>query len=180
MASALDSNNDEMKDSPRGPPRWTFAVLVVIALVLVSVAVTSRSADRDAEHDREHDPLELADNTELRAVVVAVSEVIRAPGGSPEEGRAIAALEAIRPRSPGAADLRDSCISTYRSPREAERLLREAYVRTDGATPIEGATVRTEEIHRLIREAQDSLGHCMALYESGAARLHLEPAHRPR
>ncbi len=180
MAPATDSR-DDMKDRGKAP-RWTFAVLVVVALVMVSVAVASRMTERQS--DPERDPLELADPRELRQVV-AISEVIRA--GEPDaEDRAIAALDRVRPQSPGAADLRDSCLTTYRSPREADRLLREGarLLPSDGGAAPPEATARLEEISQrartLIIEARETLDRCQTLYQSAARRLGVEPARRPQ
>ena len=184
MASATDSS-DEMKKREGRAPRWTSAVLAVVAIVLVSVAVASRSAERDHESEAERDPLELADPVELRQVVTAVSEVIRATEPA-QEDRAIEALGQITPRSPGAADLRDACLTTYRSPREADRLLREGarLLPADGGPASPEATARLEEIslraRNLITEARETLDRCNALYQSGATRLNLEPARRAR
>ncbi len=184
MPSATDSR-DEMKKAEGRAPRWTSAVLAVVAIVLVSVAVASRSADRESGTEQERDPLELADPAELRQVVTAISEVIRATQPA-QEDRAIEALAQITPRSPGAADLRDACLTTYRSPRDAERLLREGarLLPADGGAAPPEATVRLEEIslraRTLITEARETLDRCNALYQSGATRLNLEPARRAR
>ncbi len=184
MSSATDSS-DEMKKAEARVPRWTSAVLAVVAMVLVSVAVASRSADRDGERESDRDPLELADPAELRQVVTAISEVIRASQPA-QEDRAIDALAQLTPRSPGAADLRDACLTTYRSPRDAERLLREGarLLPADGGAAPPEATARLEEIslraRNLITEARETLDRCNALYQSGAARFNLEPARRAR
>ncbi len=182
MASKSDPD-EELKDRASKAPRWTSAVLVVVAMVMVSVAVASRSSERDVERD--HDPLDLADPTELRQVVVAVSEVIRA-SDAPQEDRAIEALGRLTPQSPGAADLRDSCLTTYRSPREADRLLREGarLLPSDGGAAPPEATPRLEEISRrarnLITEARETLERCNSLYQAGARRIGIEPARRGR
>jgi hypothetical protein len=182
MAPATNPD-DELKDRPSKAPRWTSAVLAIVAIVMVSVAVASRSADHDVERDR--DPLDLADPTELRQVVVAISEVIRATEPAAED-HAIDALAHLTPQSPGAADLRDACLTTYRSPREADRLLREGarLLPADGGAAPPEATPRLEEIsHRartLITEARETLERCNALYQAGARRIGIEPAHRGR
>lgn len=181
MAPKTEADED-LKDRASKAPRWTSAVLVVVAIVMVSVAVASRAPEREGE--RERDPLDLADPTELRQVVVAISEVIRASDA--EEDRAIEALARLSPQSPGAADLRDSCLTTYRSPREADRLLREGarLLPSDGGPASPEVTPRLEEIsHRarmLITEARETLERCNALYQQGARRIGVEPARRAR
>lgn len=179
MDSAPDSQ--DASDSSRAP-RWAPAVLAIVALVGLSVWVTSRAAEREPESER--DPLELSDPAELRQVVQAISAVIQQTDGARED-EALTALAALRPQSPGAADLRESCLSTYRAPREADRLLREGarLLPPDGGAAPPEATARLEEISQrartLIIEARESLDRCNALYQSGAHRLHLEPARRP-
>lgn len=180
MAPATDSRDDP---PPPRPPRWGLAVLLVLAFVLVAVAVTSRSGGPDPEHER--DPLELADEGELRAVVTGVSGIIVAREPAAEAER-IAALEQLRPRTPGAADLRDSCATLYRDTHEADRLLREGrglMPAGDGGVPPE-LRARIAEIiersRRLITEANESRDRCNALYLAAARRLRIEPARRPR
>ncbi len=183
MASATDSSDDP--PPPRAPaaPRWGAAILTVVALVLVAVAVTSRAGEADLE--RERDPLELADEAELRQVVRGVSGVIVAAEPEAEAAR-IHDLEQVRPHSPGAADLRDSCVTLYRDTHEAERLLREGRALMpagDGAVPpemrgrIAGIIERSRQ---LITEANESRDRCNALYLAAARRLRIEPARRAR
>ncbi len=183
LASAADPTDDPPPPRPPAAPRWGLAVLVVVSLVMVAVAVTSRSGGPDPEHER--DPLELADESELRQVVTGVSGVIVASGPEAEAER-IRALELIRPRSPGAADLRDSCVTLYRDTHEADRLLREGRALMpagDGGVPpelrgrIAGIIERSRQ---LITEANESRDRCNALYLAAARRLRIEPARRPR
>ncbi len=181
MASANEPNDDSKERTPKAPA-WTSAVLAVIALVVLSVFVASRASQREEDH--EHDPLDLADPSELRQVVVAVSTVIRASDA--DEDRAIDALAHLAVQSPGALDLRDSCLTTYRSPREADRLLREGarLLPADGGAASPEVTPRLEEIsHRartLITEARETLDRCNTLYREGARRIGVEPARRER
>jgi MoxR-like ATPase len=158
-------------------------VLVVLALVLVAVAVASRTGGPDPE--RERDPLELADEGELRQVVRGVSGIIVANEPDAEALR-IRELEQLRPQSPGAADLRDSCVTLYRDTHEAERLLREGRAlmpEGDGGVPPELRRRIASIIERsreLITEANESRERCNALYLAAARKLRIEPARRPR
>lgn len=182
MGTATDSTEDRDAAAKRSPT-WAPAVLAVLCLVAIAVAVAGRSAD--APPERERDPLELADERELRDVVTAVSGVIRAQSEGDEEQRLVA-LEALHPRSPGAADLRESCVNVYRGTHDAERLTREfrALMPGDGGAVPPEARPRLEEIYSrtrtLITEANESRDRCVALYQAGARRLHIEPARRPR
>ena len=181
MASANETDEDP-KERTLKAPAWTTAVLAVVALVILSVFVASRASQREEDH--ESDPLDLADPTELRQVVVAISTVIRASDA--EEDGAIDALARLAVQSPGAADLRDSCLTTYRSPREADRLLREGarLLPADGGAASPEAAPRLEEIsHRartLITEARETLDRCNTLYQNAAHRIGVEPARRAR
>jgi hypothetical protein len=180
MGSVSESNEDEQKPKIAAAPRWTSAVLVIVAMVLISVAVASRSGENV---ERERDPLELVDEGELRTVVNAISEVIRAREGEPE-GNAIRSLDAVHPNSPGALDLRDSCLTTYRNPHEAESLMRasQPLVPGDGSVSLELRTRlehNLERIRTLVIEANESRDRCVTLYEAATRRLHLEPARRP-
>lgn len=183
MASATDSSDDPPPPKAPSAPRWAAAVLMVLALVMVSVAVASRSAGVDPEHER--DPLELADETELRQVVTGVSGVIVTSAPEAEEQQ-IVALEGIRPRSPGAADLRDSCVTLYRNAHDADRLLREGRAlmpADDGGVPPElrgRIAAIIERSRHLITEANESRDRCNALYLAAARRLRIEPARRAR
>jgi hypothetical protein len=159
-----------------------FAVLAVLAIVLAGVAVASREGVDANEPER--DPLSLADEGELRQAVVAISEVIRAATPEPEE-RALVALEALHPQSPGAADLRDACVTTYRGAHDAQRLSGEfrALLPADGGVPRGEDRVRLEELiartRRLVTEANETRDRCVTLYETAARRLHIEAARRP-
>jgi hypothetical protein len=162
------------------PPRWGLAALVVIAIAVVGIVVASQT-DNDPHRDR--DPLELTDERELRTAVLAVSAVIRARDDAGEEG-AVRALDALHTQSPGAADLRDSCVTTYRGKRESERLLREmrAMLPTDGGEPAAEVMARVggmlDRSRATVQEARESHARCIGLYEAGARRLGIEPASR--
>lgn len=182
MGTATDST-EERATAAKRTPTWGPAVLAVLCLVAIGVAVAGRSGDPPSEQER--DPLELADERELRDVVTAVSGIIRAGNENDEEQRLVA-LEALHPRSPGAADVRESCVSVYRGTHDAERLTREfrALMPGDGGAVPPESRPRLEEIYRrtrtLITEANESRDRCVALYQSAARRLHIEPARRPR
>lgn len=164
------------------PPRWGLAAGVVVVLASIGVVVASQSG---RPVDRERDPLELSDEHELRTAVLAVSGVIRAEGDAAEEA-AVRALEAQQPRSPGAADLRDSCVATYRGTRESTRLLREmrALLPADGGDPppevVSRVRAMLDQSRTKVQEARESHARCIGLYEAAARRLRIEPAQRPR
>lgn len=164
------------------PPKWGIAAGVVAVLAAVGVIVASQTGGAP---DRGRDPLELSDEHELRTAVLAVSAVIRAEGDDAEEA-ALRALEAQRPRSPGAADLRDSCVTTYRGTRDSVRLLREmrALMPADGGEPSPEVMTRVagmlDRSRALVQEARESHARCIGLYEEAARRLHIEPAQRGR
>lgn len=170
------------KSVKQPPPRWGIAAGVVAVMAAVGVVVASQTNGPDTGL---RDPLELSDERELRAVVLAVSAVIRAPDDDGEE-RALRSLEALRPNSPGAADLRDSCAATYRGRLDSERLLRQmrALMPADGGDPSEQVVTRVREMldrsRTLVQEARESHARCIALYEAGARRLRIAPASRER
>jgi len=168
--------------TPPKAPSWAAAVVFFIVVGVVAIVVASQPP---RQGDRDRDPLELADQRELGAVVTAVSGVIRAEGETAED-EALRRLEAIRPRSPGAADLRDACVSTYRGTHDAQRAM--AQVRSmlpgDGGSPSaeDEARMRTllDQSQRLVAEARESHLRCVGLYEQAAGRLGVTPARRPQ
>ncbi|MBI5515529.1 MAG: hypothetical protein HY909_17240 [Deltaproteobacteria bacterium] len=166
---------------PKGDsPGWGFAAVIglVIASIVVVVTVT-----RAEPPDRERDPLELTDPAELRAVVEGVSRCIQTQEG-PDHERAVAALEALHPRSPGPLDLRDACATTYRGMLELPRLVelqRRALLPPDAsAPPAVSAEVleANRQANRIIEEVRESHHRCSALYEAGCGRLGIQPASR--
>lgn len=174
--------SEALDGKKKPPPRWGVAAGVVAALAAVGVVVASQTG---APNDPGRDPLELTDERELRAAVLGVSAVIRAEDDAAEEA-ALRALEAQRPQSPGAADLRESCATTYRGTRESVRLLREmrALMPADGGDPSPEAMGRVsamlERSRGLVQEARESHARCIGLYEEAARRLRIEPAARAR
>lgn len=169
--------------SPKKPERSLGAVaalVFVVATVPLLLYAARNGPDRD---DRAHDPLELSDDNELRGAAVAISGVIQA--APDDENRAIQALEALHPRSPGAADLRDSCVTTYRGAHDAQQILAElrTLLPADGGAPTDAQRLRLNEMldrsQRLTNEARDVHLRCIALYEQACQRLHVTPAHRP-
>lgn len=172
----------EKKAERRAPPRWGVAAGVVAALAGVGVVVASQTNGPDPGL---RDPLELSDEHELRTNVLAVSAVIRGTDDAEEE-RALRALEALRPQSPGAADLHDSCVSTYRGKRESERLLREmrALMPADGGSPstevVNRVRAMLDQSREQVQLARESHARCTTLYEAAARRLRVEPARRGR
>ncbi len=168
--------------SPERPPSWGVAALFLIVLAVVVIVVASRER-RPLDHDR--DPLELSSRRELTEVVSAVSGVVRVTEDSVEE-TALRRLEALHPISPGAADLRESCLTTYRGAHDAQRLAREMRARM----PPDGGPIREEDrraisqmlerSQRLVTEARESHLRCVGLYEAAARRVGVEPARRPR
>ncbi len=177
-----DDPPEDAKVERRRVPGWGAVAALVIVMAVVVIVVASRAGTPE---DPERDPLELADDNELRAVTGAVSAVIRASDEDTEE-RAIAALEAIHPRSPGAADLRDSCVTTYRNAHDAERATRQmrAMAPADGGLPpperLHELQQLLERTSRMVSEARETHQRCIDLYETAARRLHIEPARRPR
>ncbi len=169
---------------PPGPPpkapSWAAAVVFFIVVGVVAIVVASQPP---RQGDRDRDPLELADQRELGAVVAAVSGVIRSDGEAAEDA-ALRRLEALRPQSPGAADLRDACVSTYRGTHDAQRAMAQvrAMLPGDGGLPAPGdeARMRTllDQSQRLVSEARESHLRCVGLYEQAAARLGVTPARR--
>lgn len=181
MADAPDSAVDR-KAKPRGRP---IGALVALGFVVVAIPLLLLAArDEPDREDRLRDPLELSDARELRAVVEAVSGVIQAGAGEPEE-QALRALEALHPRSPGAADLRDSCVTTYRGAHDAQAIQGELHglMPADGGELSEAQRRRVGELldrsQRLVNDARDASNRCVGLYEQAAGRLHIAPAQRP-
>lgn len=177
-----DVDGGEEKSKRARPPGWGLAAAVAGAMAVV-VALVMASTGGPSEPER--DPLELTDERELRAVVEAVSGVVRAEDDDAEES-ALRALEALRPNSPGAADLRESCVTTYRGTHDAQRLTE----RVRGMIPGDGGDVRGEDrerltelldrSQRLVVAARESHQRCVALYEAAAQRLRVTPARRRR
>lgn len=164
------------------PPGWGIAAAVLAVVAAVVIVVASQTG---APHETDRDPLALTNDRELRAVTEAVSGIIRADGDDAEE-RAIAALEALHPESPGAADLRESCVTTYRGTHDAQRLSAQmhALLPRDGGGLTPEVQSRIQEMldrsQRLVVEARESHVRCVALYEQAAQRLHIPTATRQR
>lgn len=168
------------RPAPRAPS-WAPAVVFFIVVGVVAIVV---AAQPPRGGDRDRDPLELVDQRELAAVVTAVSGVIRAEGESAEE-EALRRLEALHPQSPGATDLRDACVSTYRGTHDAQRAMAQvrALLPVDGGAPTPEDEVRMRALldrsQRLVSEARESHLRCVGLYEQAAARVGVTPARRP-
>lgn len=175
---------DDAGEKPKRsrPPGWGLAAAVAGAMaVVVALVVTSTGAPTETDRD----PLELSNDQELRAVVAAVSGVVSAEDEAGEDA-ALRALEALRPSSPGAADLRESCVTTYRGTHDAQRMTEQAR----GMIPGDGGEVRGEDrarlselldrSQRLVVAARESHQRCVGLYEAAAQRLHVTPARRRR
>ena len=176
-------------DSGEGPKKGSkprsVGAFVALSFVAVTIPLLLYAARNGPDHDdRPHDPLELSDEAELRAVVLAVSGVIQARRGE-DEDQAIRALEALHPRSPGANDLRESCVTTYRGAYDAQRISAElrALLPSDGGTLSAEQSRSMNEMfdrsRRLLNEARDAHLRCVGLYEQAAVRLHITPAQRP-
>ncbi|MBK6529966.1 MAG: hypothetical protein IPF99_10280 [Deltaproteobacteria bacterium] len=172
-------------DGPKKKPARSIGALVALGAVAVTIPLLLYAARNGPDHeDRLHDPLELSDEAELRAVVQAISGVIQAHPGD-EEDRALRALEGLHPRSPGASDLRESCVTTYRGAHDAQQISAElrALLPSDGGTLGEEQVRRMNEMfdrsRRLLNEARDAHLRCVGLYEQAATRLHITPARRP-
>ncbi len=173
---AKDPDSPTKKKTPKG-------ALVALGAVAVTVPLLLLAARNGPDHDdRPRDPLELSDEGELRVAVEAVSGIIRAAQGE-EEDRAIRVLEALHPRTPGASDLRDSCVTTYRGNYEAHVLQTQMRaLLPDSGDPSPEVARRLSEMldraNRLVSEANDAHLRCIALYEAAATRLHIAPAQR--
>lgn len=172
-------------DGPKKKPARSVGALVALGAVAVTIPLLLYAARNSPDReDRLHDPLELSNEAELRSIVQAISGVIQAHPGE-EEDRALRALEALHPRSPGASDLRDSCVTTYRGAHDAEQVSAElrALLPSDGGTHNEEQVRRMNEMfarsRRLLDEARDAHLRCVGLYEQAATRLHITPARRP-
>ncbi len=156
---------------------------MALGAVAVTVPLLLLAARNGPDHDdRPRDPLELSDEAELRGAVEAVSGIIRAGHGE-EEHQAIRALEALHPRTPGASDLRDSCVTTYRGNHDAHELQTQmrALLPDSGDPSPEDARrlgAMLDRANRLVSEANDAHLRCIALYEAAATRLHIAPAQR--
>ena len=170
---------DEAPRAKRPIGAWVALGIVAVAVPLLVWAARGGTLRPDPPRD----PLELSDRDELRAVVEAVSGVIRA-GHGPDEDHAVDALVALHPRSPGATDLRDSCAATYGGLRDSQRLLAQmqALVPSDGGRVVDADRERLRELltrsERLVTEAGDARNRCVGLYEQAAGRLHIAPAQR--
>lgn len=185
MAEPGDSGVDAPKRKAARPWGAVAALLFVAVAVPLLLYAARNGPDRD---DGPRDPLELSDQAELRAAVLAVSGIIRAApadAGADEEDRAIRALEALRPRSPGANDLRESCVTTYRGAHDAQRLQDEmhALVPRDGGAMTDDQRRRLgtmlDRSTQLIGEVRDAHLRCVGLYEQACGRLRITPAQRP-
>lgn len=171
-------------DKPKAKERSKGA-FVALGAVVVTIPLLLLAARSGGDHDdRPRDPLELSDDGELRAVVEAVSGIIRAGDDEAEEGRAIEALRALRTRSPGASDLRESCLTTYGGNREARVLQRQMTgMLPEAGNPSPEVARRLNEMldraNRLVSDASALRLRCVGLYEAAATRLHVAPAQRP-
>ncbi len=175
---AADPDSPAKKKAPRAR-----GALVALGAVAVTIPLLLLAARNGPDHDdRPRDPLELSDEGELRLVVEAVSGIIRAGQGE-EEDRAIRVLEALRSRTPGASDLRDSCVTTYRGNHDAHALQTQMRaLLPDSGDPSPEVARRLgqmlDQANRLVSEANDAHLRCIALYEAAASRLHIAPAQR--
>lgn len=170
------------KPTKKQRPRGAFVALGAVAVTIPLLLVAARNGpDHD---DRPRDPLELSDDAELRAVVEAISGIIRAGDDEAEEDRAIRALDALHPRSPGASDLRESCLTTYGGNRDARVLQRQmTAMLPEAGNPTTEVARRLNEMldraNRLVSDASALSPRCVGLYEAAARRLHITPPQRP-
>jgi hypothetical protein len=185
VADPAESGEGAAKPRPARPLGAVLALLFVAAAVPLLLYAARNGPDHD---DSAHDPLELSDEAELRAAVLAVSGIIRAApadGGVDEEDRAIRSLEALHPRSPGASDLRESCATTYRGAHDAQRLQDEmhALIPRDGGAMTDDQRRRLgamlDHSTQLVGEVRDAHLRCVGLYEQACGRLRITPAQRP-
>src|SRR5689334_5632812 len=96
------------------------AALTVVALLGVLVYVLRQSGEPPGDERRgQFDPL-TTDSAELRRVAEAVSRILAAPDAGHEVS--IQGLEAVRAESPGARDLKEACVNTYRGMSNAEAM----------------------------------------------------------
>ncbi len=111
---------------PRGPLTLTVAekwqrLLGGVALVLMVgllVIVIRSTAPPPTAMPHPFDPL-TTNEAELRRVTEAISRIVTAPADA-RRLSALEVLEAVSVQSPGAADLREACVSTYRGLHEAQ------------------------------------------------------------
>jgi hypothetical protein len=125
---------------------------------------------------------ELTNDAELRRVTEAISRIVTAPEDRRRIG-ALEVLEAVSVQSPGAADLREACVSTYRGLYEAQRAtdaLRAILQDADGGE--RSAAELTSEMRsragQLLRDADaqreratQSRARCEELFRTAVARF---------
>lgn len=168
--------------------RWVAALTLVGLLVVLVLVIRSVRPGESEQLRGPFDPT-TTDPAELRRVTEAVSRVISAPPAQHEA--AVQTLESVRADSPGARDLKEACVNTYRGMILAEQWLdqlRGILVGPDGGMrPAEtidpAARARGMELDRQVRNqielVNQSRHRCHDLYEAAARRFGMVPARRP-
>ncbi len=177
---------------PRPDPtkRGQLFAAVAVAAMLPLLAYVVLTSGQRTETGETRDPLDprTTNESELRRVHEAVSRVLTAAPSA--MAAAVETLESVRADSPGARDLKDSCVSTYRgllNATGATQTARSLLMLPDGGERPEvelgmedrmraASAMRTAtEQHELVTQSHE---RCHSLYGQASERLHLEPAQR--
>lgn len=92
--------------------------VALVLMVGLLVVVIKSTAPPPTAMPHPFDPL-TTNEAELRRVTEAISRIVTAPADA-RRLSALEVLEALSVQSPGAADLREACVSTYRGLHEAQ------------------------------------------------------------
>jgi hypothetical protein len=164
----------------------SLSVVVLVFAVIWIVNNWRRGATDARPPSQAFDPA-TTDREELRRVTEAVSRIITAPPS--EHAAAVETLESVRADSPGARDLKEACVNTYRGLMRAEEAtaqlrsieeLPDGAVRPAASIP-QGDRVRATELNQQAREqielVAQSRNRCMDLFTEATARMGIA---RPR
>jgi hypothetical protein len=181
---------------PRPPPprpaggkaaRFFGAVVLVAMVAVIAFVIHHANLPSDTAPRPAFDP-ETTDRAELRRVTEAVSRVIAAPPDQHEA--AVQTLESVRATSPGALDLEEACVNTYRGMIRAQALLAQiTAIEGDPDGGLRGAAeippqdrARALDLHRQTSEqielVEGSKDRCHDLYAAAVHQLGLAPAER--
>lgn len=181
----------EVKPPFRIAEKWQrlFGGIAVVAMVILLVAVVKSTGAPPPSLPQPLDP-SVTNEAELRRVTEAISRIVT----SADDRRRLSALEvleAVSVQSPGAADLREACVSTYRGLQEAQsntEQLRAILQDSDGGerNPTEINAEMRSRAGQLFREANNqreratqSRARCEDLYRTAVQRFGMNPQ-RPR
>lgn len=170
--------------------RGQLIAAVAVAAALPLLAYLVHAQNQHSESSEQRDPLDpvTTNEGELRRVHEAVSRVLAAAPSAIEP--AVQILESVRAESPGARDLKESCVNTYRGLIRAQGAQRQArgllLLPDGGERPQQDLSmedrVRAETVMREAREqtelVEQSHDRCHSLYGQASERLHLDPVQR--